>query len=150
MFASSINMHQDTLARLSYAAVKLNTSRREVIVRLLMRVMRDIDAFRRGPGTVCYQPDDREGRWHCFAVKFKTDENEFFADLRKLCKCSVSFLVAIAVEKYLDDMLEENRKGIYDYTGFSGYQILKELSCGILCWRHYWGNPGKTTPLLKE
>jgi len=136
-------MHLDTLVALSVAATRLKMSRRDVIVRLLMRIMRDIDSFPGGFKTVTYQPDDAKERWHCFSIKFKHDENEYFTDLRNVCKCSVSLLVGIAVKKYLDELLNDIEKAIYNYKPFSCYMLQREDSCGIICWRIYWGIPTK-------
>jgi hypothetical protein len=141
MAATTINMHLDTLTSISRAAIKLKTSKRDIIVRLLMRIMREIDGFKAGFSSVRYQANDPEGRWHCFSINFKIDESEFFSDLRNFCKCSVSLLVAIAVEKYLGEMIEELKEGLHNYFRFSNYIIHREMIDGIVCWRLYWGSP---------
>jgi hypothetical protein len=143
MIATTINIHISTMTALSRAAIKLNVTRREIIVRLLMRVMRDCDDYRREFSTVRYQSDDRERRWHCFSIKFKNDENEFFTDLRKLCKCSISLLVAIAVKRYLKQMIVEIEKGVHKYAPFRYYLLQQVVVNGIICWQLYWGNPRK-------
>jgi hypothetical protein len=139
MIATSINMHVDTLGLISRGAAKLDISKRALIVRLLMRIMRDVGRFQRGFSTVKYQPDDNDGRWHCFSIRFKPDENEFFTDLRNFCKCSVSLLVAIAAEKYLAEILGENENEVYNNALFRNYNVRKEVTDGIIYWIISWG-----------
>jgi hypothetical protein len=141
MIATSINIRNEIFGTLSRAAVKLSISRRDIIVRLLMRIMRNIDKHQGGFTSVRYQPDGPGSGWHCFSIKLNPDENEFFSDLRKICKCSVSLLVAMAVEKYLNDMLEEKLKAIYNKSPFVNYIIHRELVDRVICWRIYWGVP---------
>jgi hypothetical protein len=143
MLATSLNMHRDTLIVLTRAAVRMRISRREIIVRLLMRVMCEVDAYRRDHCNVAYQGDNTDKKWHCFPIKFNNDEREFFTDLRKICKCSVSLLVAIAVEKYLVDMISETIKGVYKNVRFNCHEIKKEIQCGLVCWQIHWGHPGE-------
>jgi hypothetical protein len=142
MLATSINVHIRTLSALSRAAQAMGVSRRDVVVRLLMRIMHDVDMYQSGCRTVRYQPDDEKGKWRCFPLKFKPDENEFFADLRKVCKCSVSLLVAMAVDRYLDELLTKSAGKIeYNYNIFRNYFIKKVIIDGIICWQIYWGTP---------
>jgi hypothetical protein len=147
---TTINIHEDIYTRISAAAVKLDTSRRDIIIRLLMRMMKNNSTPRRGFTTVKYQPGDATGRWHPFHICYKNDENEFSVDLRKFSKYSVSFILAIAVEKYLDQLTgDANEKGMYNYTGFSNYVIYREVVEGIISWRLYWGYPPEELKSLK-
>jgi hypothetical protein len=141
MIATSINMQIDTFTLLSRAAVQLNTSRRAIIVRLLMRIMHNISRHQGGFTSVRYQPGNSEKRWHCFSIRFKPDENEFFMDLRKLCKCSVSLLVAIAVEKYLDEMIRNKKRTVYNNIMFENYLLSRTAVDGIISWQIHWGTP---------
>jgi hypothetical protein len=150
MLATSINMHRSTFLAVSRAAARLSTTRRSVVVRLLMRVMRDIDRHQGGFATISYQPEDPKGEWHCFSIRFRPDENGFFHDLRNTCKCSVSFLVAIAAEKYLDELLNENRGYVNKNIWFRNYVIHREVNDGLICWQIYWGYSKKHLRNLLE
>ncbi|HNV45473.1 MAG TPA: hypothetical protein PLE73_02640 [Spirochaetota bacterium] len=141
MIKTTINIHVDTLGRVSAVAGALNMPRRDIIVALLMRIMKHNARFRRGFSTVTYQPDDPRGVWRCFSISFKKDENEFFVDLRKVCKRSVSYLVAIAVEEYLDDFVAEHINGMHNYAPFRHYVLRQEVIDDVICWHCYWGNP---------
>ena len=141
MLVTTLNIHTDVFFKLTQASIILKKSRRDIIVILLMRIMRDIHKFRRGFATVKYQPDDLKEKWHCFPIKFKFDENEFWTDLRKVSKYSVSYLLAIAVDNYLDELMLGNKKNIYNYIYFKNYVLYREVIDGIICWQSYWGFP---------
>jgi len=136
---TSINMHCKTRYSVIRAARILDMSQRDVVVLLLKRAMRDIDATQGGFSTVKYQQHRPREEWHCFCIQYHQDEYEFFNDLRRLCKRSVSRLLAIAVKKYLDELLGFSRKSIINYLGYLGYSVGKSIVKGIICWHFYWG-----------
>ncbi|OHD63030.1 MAG: hypothetical protein A2176_09420 [Spirochaetes bacterium RBG_13_51_14] len=72
----------------------------------------------------------------------KPDEYEFFLDLRKVFKQSVSRLVAYAIDKYLDEITQKIRKGSDNYR-FKNYAISRIIIEGVICWVLYWGVPRK-------
>jgi hypothetical protein len=133
-------MRHKIFFKLSLASSRLGKTRREIVVMLLMKIMRDIEGFQGGFALVRYQERDPIKRWHCFSISFGKDENEFFTDLRKLTKFSVSYLVAIAVERYLDELFHdgENR---HNYALFTHYAVGQRTEEGIVCWEFYWGDP---------
>lgn len=141
MTNTTINIRLDILEKITDAAEKLNTSRRAIIVKLLLRSMNDIHKFHRGFTTVKYQPDEEKEKWHCFSIRFKPDEIEFWCDLRKIGKYSISYLVAIAVEKYLDEIIKKFVKVAYNYARHSNYVLYREVVEGVICWQCYWGLP---------
>jgi len=149
MLATTLNIHKEIFLKLTQASILLKKSRRAIIIMLLMRIMRDIHKIRRGFTTVKYQPDDLKEKWHCFSIKFKFDENEFWGDMRKVGKYSVSFLLAIAVNKYLDEILGRNKKKIYNYVHFNNYLLYREVIDGIICWKSYWGFPSEQIKALR-
>ena len=139
MASTTINIRREVLSKITNAAIQSNKSRREIIIYLLKLVARNNDSHLRGFGTVKYQSDDDPDNWHCFHIRFKPDEYEYFLDLRKVCKCSVSHLVAIAADKYLNDIMAN----VDNYALFSNYVLRREIIDGIICWHLYWGYPEK-------
>jgi hypothetical protein len=136
-------MRHQIFFKLSLASSRLGKTRREIVVMLLMKIMRDIEGFQGGFALVRYQERDPLKRWHCFSISFRKDENEFFTDLRKLGKFSVSYLVAIAVERYLDELFEDGDNG-HNYALFTHYAVGQRTEGGIVCWELYWGDPVDT------
>jgi hypothetical protein len=87
--------------------------------------------------------------WRRVHVRFEADEYEYFLDLRKLMKMSLSLILSIAVDRHLDTMSKDTDKNRY-----RNYIIIKESIDEITCWRMIWGYPpslaryfapGKTT-----
>jgi hypothetical protein len=143
MLRTTVNMQNSIFFKLGLAASRLGKTRRDIVVTLLMRLMSDIERFQGGFTLVRYQERDPLRQWHCFSISFRKDENEFFTDLRKLGKFSVSYMVAIAVERYLDELMREGDER-HNYAGFTHYAVGLRLEGGIICWELYWGDPPNT------
>jgi len=139
MVSTTINMHSNTREGIRRAARTRNTTQKEVIAYLLQRLMRDVDKYQAGFWGVRYQTDVPKKGWHRYFIRFREEEYEYFTDLRKLCKHSVAFLIAIAVENYLNESFEENNKARYNYCSFPGYSLAKKVINDIECWLRYWG-----------
>ena len=137
MVKTTLNLHVEVLNRIGECADRLNRSRKEIIVMLLKRIMRDMDRYARSFRTVEYQEDAPKDMWRCYHVRFREDENEFFVDLRKFCKRSVSLLVAIALRDYCDELLGN----AVTSCNFCHYVFFHEKVEGIYSWRLYWGFP---------
>jgi hypothetical protein len=136
-------MRHDIFLKTGLAAARLGKTRREVVIMLLRRIMCDIDRFEGGFTLVKYQPRDPLKQWHCFPITFRKGENEFVTDFRKLGKVSVSYLVAIAAERYLEELLKD-KESRHNYVEFTHYAIGQRVEGGIICWELYWGDPGPT------
>lgn len=150
MAATTLNMHRAVLLKVSKAAAHRNVSRRSLIIDLLMRVLREHDSFMGRAALVKYQPDDADGNWHRFHIRFKQEEYEFFLDLRKICKCSVSLLLALAVDRYLCEHASVESVGVDKYIYFNKYILERGVLEGYICWHIYWGyEKNKQDPLRR-
>ncbi len=138
MIATTVNLHNNTLVKITNSAVQLKKSRHEIIVILLGRIMNDHERIKHRFTSVKYQPDDSRENWHCFHIRFRQDEYEFFLDLRKLCKCSVSLLIAIAVDRYIHEIGNNSHKYVDKYLEFNIYILKKKLTDGIISWHLNW------------
>jgi len=83
-----------------------------------------------------YQEKCSPDEWHTFHVRFRPDEYEYFLDLKKILKFSVSGILAIAVNKYLPAITKTD---ICDNYQFQNYIIGRETIDGVICWRLAWG-----------
>ena len=63
------------------------------------------------------------------------EECEYFLDLRKLLKLSVSLILVYAVEKFLDKLLKKNST---DNNRFRNYVFIKDVIDDIICWKFIW------------
>ena len=149
MLATTLNVHHDVLAKITEIAVRHEKTLREIIVLLLKRIMDDHVGLMRGFTTVRYQSDDDRKNWHCFHIRFKHDEYEYFNDLRKVCKRSISLLISIAIDRYYDELTSAPINVVDNYTQFNNYVLRREVVGGIITWLLYWGYPERHLRTLR-
>ncbi len=132
---TTLNLHASTLVSITAAARAKGVSRSALIRTLFKRIMNDMS----DPDTigivVRYQGRRRPEEWHVFHLQVRPDEYEFFLDLKKLLKMSVSLILAIAVKKYLNgkEALSTDNYRYKDYT------IIKMTTGNMLTWKFIWG-----------
>jgi len=140
MLRTTIYMKKSIFTRIGHAADRLGTSRRAIIVMLLERIRHDIDQFQGDFTLVKYQPRDPRKEWHRFTIVYKKQENELVSDFRRLGKLSVSYFIAKATERYLNEILMEGGS-VHNYVELDHYAIGKSIVNDIICWEFYWGPP---------
>ncbi len=143
MISTTYNLHCDVFNKITDLANRLNISRSKMIRRLLNQLMLNQNLRFNGFKSVNYQSDDDENNWHCFHIRLREDEYEFFNDLRKISKCSVSLLIAISLDQFFTTLHSENNLFVDNYTQCRHYVIIRDQVDGILCWYLYWGFPEK-------
>lgn len=139
---TTININIDILDRLLDASSITGESKRNIISSLMRRLSEDYERIAVPWKRIAYQKRDGKKKWKRLHVTLMPDEYEFFLDLRKACKLSVSRLVAFAAEKYLDEIIAEFMEGTDNYR-YSNYTISYLINNGIVCLIHYWGIPEK-------
>ena len=87
---------------------------------------------------VQYQKRRNQDEWYTFHLQVREDDYEYFLDLRKLLKMSVSLILAYAVEKYLDKLTKKNST---DNNRYRNYVVIKDVVDNIICWKFIWGFP---------
>ncbi len=137
---TTINIDHDVLEKISRAAIRAGVSRRDMISSLLRRLSDDHEMMMRSWERVRYQERNNDNRWKCLHVVLWPDEYEFFLDLRKAYKQSISRLIAYAVEKYLDEVINYVMKNT-DNNRYKNYVIVCNIIDGVVCWGYYWGVP---------
>jgi len=134
---TTLKIDLEIMEKITLAAKSKKISRTELIIILLNKVMDStVEPYFLGK-MVKYQKRRNRDEWHRFHIKLKLDEYEFFLDLRKLLKMSVSLILAYAVDKYLQLIL---RKATDNYL-HKNYLMIRESIDGIKCWKLYWGYP---------
>lgn len=133
---TTLNVHVDILSKISRAAQLKSLSRSAMIILLIKKIMDDApDTIHIGK-MVRYQDKSKPGEWHIFHVRLRMDDYEYFLDLRRLFKMSVSLILAYAVERYLAEILKTN---ISDNYQFRNYTVIREDIDNIISWRLIWG-----------
>ncbi len=135
---TTINIHIDVLKIIACAADAKGLSRSKIIHTLLKKVMVKSSEVLRMGRLVQYQEKHPPDEWHTFHIVLREDEYEYFMDLKKLLKMSISLILAIAVKKYISDLLNSN---LTDNNRFRNYVIVMETIDSIICWKLYWGYP---------
>ncbi len=116
---------------------------------LIQRVMRGNRKLLKSNTRVKYQERDEKENWRRLHISFNEDEYEYCLDMRKFFKMSVSLILAFAVMRYLDDIINELIDGSKntDNYRFRNYMFINKIIDGIICWQIYWGYP-KKYPIL--
>ena len=147
MIRTTLNIKSSLLNRLDNATTICNIKRNKIIVLLLQRLMDDIDKFFNKSRWVKYQNDlvvDND-YWMKLHVKYTQYQYDYFTDMRKVYKCSVSLLLAYAIENYLNEILEligreKNNENLDNYLKRS-HAIFGCYVDGVMCWKLFWGIP---------
>jgi hypothetical protein len=129
---TTMNIHLAEWIKICWVAARLAKTRREVIMTLLALLLRDMERLQGKFTTVKYQEDDPEGWWHCYTILIRSDELEFWSNIGRLSKLSLSNLIAVAVEKYWVKLLEEKSNEIHKYVRFIQYKVLNGGNFGLM------------------
>jgi hypothetical protein len=144
---TTINISHDCLNKISDAARLSGKSRTEIIIHLMKNVMDVREPQVRCGRSVQYQGKAAWDNWRTVHVRFRPDDYEYFLDLRKLLKMSVSLILSIAVNKYLKRLMHENKADNYQVTN---YVVLKKIINGITHWILIWGFPPNIEAYLDQ
>ena len=142
---TTLNIRTDITEKINMAVQSRGISRSEMIVILIKKVMDDISDPGRMGRMVRYQERCRPDEWHTVHLYVREDDYEYFLDLRKLLKMSVSLILAYAVEKFLDKLLKRNGT---DNNRYRNYVIAREVINDIICWKLIWGFPPNIEKLV--
>jgi hypothetical protein len=137
---TTIYIHEVTLVRLRLAAAMTGYSCRSIISVLLRRYAEDNTGSSIQWTRVSYQKQDAGNSWRRLHLQLNPDEYEFFLDLRKVFKRSVSACVALAIDMYLDDVVCNMKKDIDNYR-YKNYSFARVIIDGVVCWILSWGVP---------
>ncbi|MCP4129749.1 MAG: hypothetical protein GY754_01915 [bacterium] len=144
---TTINMNIELLDRVEAASQQLNMSRSKIIVLLLNRVMLKkeipLEVFKQ----IKYQPRNLASNWKQVHAYPEVEVYEAWIDMRKIFKRSVSLVLAIAIEEFLDQLVvdlsaAEDPGGLDNYP--PAYTFLARESSGIQKFVIYWGLPEMT------
>lgn len=119
---------------------KYGHSRRKIISSLLRRLADDKVIFPKPWKRIQYQKRSPKNEWRRFHLYLREDEYEFFLDLRKFYKRSISYLIAFAMDCYLDDINKIGREPGDNYP-YKNYMLSRMVIEKITCWILYWGVP---------
>ena len=139
MIHTTFNFHISTYNLLGYLAGRLNRSRSSVIKAAMQLQSGEANAEEMPAQAASYQNRDSRENWKTFHIDLTPEEYEYFFDMRKLFKLSVSFLIALALRKYGWRLSGDD----VDKNIFAQYKFVQEIHYGIKFFITCWGNPGE-------
>ena len=147
---TTVYIHKNTLVMLNRGAAVTGRARTFIIKLLMQRLMRDNHKMLQSHSRVRYQERADKEEWHRLHMVMNEYEYEYYLDMRKFFKMSVSYILAFAVRRYLDEVMNELIKGniITDNYRFRNYIFIKKIIDDVICWQIYWCVPHKRPILL--
>ncbi len=144
---TTVNVHIILLEEMFTASVHCNVSCNYLALCLLKMIDKahrkwNPEKFIKFASRVKYQ--DRESdksKWKTLHIRFPAGSYEYSIDLRKICKMSVSFLLAEAIRKYLRKLIRILIGNHGDSYPCSNYVLSCEMVGDVVCWKLYWGIP---------
>lgn len=149
---TTIHIQRNTLEMLERGAAITGRSRTLIIKMLMQRLMRDNQKMLQSHSRIRYQERDLKENWHRLHIVMSEYEYDYFLDMRKLYKMSVSLILAFAVRHYLDEVMNIllDKHQITDNYLFRNYLLIKKIIDGVICWQIYWGIPRKLPDIASD
>lgn len=144
--AKTLNMRKDIKRKLDDAVVISGKTRSELIVLVMRKALRDFRKLVTHGRNICYQEKAPQSAWCRQHVSIFSRDYEYFLDMRKFFKRSVSLLVSYAIENYLDEVCNDATD--IDNYQFLQYAIVPQMVDTAICWKIYWGFPRKIRKIL--
>jgi hypothetical protein len=144
---TTININDAIMTRLDNAVLSTGKTRSDLIVDVMKKVLGEYRGLLTYRGRVRYQEKGPGDSWKRMHITLLARDYEFFLDSRKLFKRSVSFLIAYAIIKYLDEVC--NNPDNQDNYQFIHYAIVPKIVDTAICWKIYWGFPIKKHKILQ-
>jgi len=151
-------MREEVISLLISAEEQTSYSREELLVMAMRKMMKDHEAFERDEGRIEYQKrfDEKTGMRiikHRVKMRLLIREYNYFQDMRKFFRRSISLVMAIAVFTYLAEIVEKILKKDYEALHannypFECYAVMGKCIENIPTWRIWWGVPPDLELLL--
>jgi len=142
MIKSSVNINIGKLSLLENFSEVSKLPVNEIVALLLRKIMKDGKYSAKKFRAVKYQEIDPDKNWDTLTVYFEDVDYEFFTDMRKFFKESVSLLLSKAIDLFLDTILSEVEEILLNYAD-SDWDIRRDdVETGVI-WSIFWIKPGK-------
>ncbi len=151
-------MCDDVIERLADAEERTKRPQEELLVLSMRLMMKDYEAYEREDGRIEYQKrfDEETNepiKKHRVKMRLSIREYNYYQDMRRIFRRSISLVMAIAVRNYLAKivaaLLCENPDVVLaDTYPFENYAIMGKCIENIPTWRIWWGVPPKLKLLL--
>jgi hypothetical protein len=139
LIETTLHVHKSILNKLNKSADITGRSRTSIIKLLIQRIMKDNQRMIKTNSRVKYQERDLKENWHRIHIVLNEYEYEYCFDMRRFFKMSVSYILAFAVLRYLDEILKRNKST--DKYFYTSYIFIKKTHDVAISWQIYWGIP---------
>lgn len=151
-------MCEDVIDLIENAEEKTKLPKEMLLMFTMHRMMKDYRSYIREEGRIEYQKrfDEKTGEpivKHRVKMKVNQCDYDYFQDMRKFFRKSILLVMAIAVFRYLNEIVDKilNKKigvVIEDSYPLQNYAILGKCIDNIPTWRIWWGIPTNLELLL--
>ncbi len=138
---TTINIKSEILGKITKASSKMNISMNRIINLLIIRLVHNKSLKLKMFTSVKYQETGGNIIWHKLHVSLTTDIYEKALDLRKVLKMSVSLIIAKAVEKYLQEIINDFFQTGKTDNYFQNYVFIPNFHKGTLYFTIFWAYP---------
>ncbi|HPA71160.1 MAG: PH domain-containing protein [Spirochaetes bacterium] len=140
MTNTTINLGAECLDKLVRVSLNTGISRSALVSSLLKQAGTRITKRFENGAAVRYQERRSKDKWKRVHLSLRRDEYEYCIDLRKVKKLSVSFIIAIAIEQFLDDLIIKMKDNPDNYR-YRNYVIICNTEKNVTNINIYWGIP---------
>ena len=145
---TTLNIKKKILDKINNSSSNTGISRSKIIKLLFARTIKDNHKLVKSNRGIVYQDSNDNNDWHKFHIVYRIDEYEYYLDMRKLFKMSLSRILAYAVESYMREIMKKltvkNREKFTDNYPLKNYITIKDLTTGVVCWKLFWWIPVET------
>jgi hypothetical protein len=137
MIRTTVNMTREVYEMICSVSRKSGMSKTTVIKILLRKIStkeKRVKMWKR----IEYQKRNSSQEWQTFHLSIEEAEYEYYLDLRKLLKKSLSLIIFIAANEFIEIV---NTTLSDNYPFFNYIITSSETTFGIQKWSVYWGIP---------
>ncbi len=140
---TTVYIKVDLLTKIAEISAIHAISISEIISILIHKTLKNCSIKAKLFNSIKYQKTGDDILWHTLHVSFSEDVYEKALDLRKVMKMSVSFLIARAIELYLEQVIKELSQKNNADNYLQEYTFLSSKYNGLLYFSIFWRNPPK-------
>lgn len=142
MHHTTLNIHKRIKRRIKKLSVKRGMTQSDIVILLLKYYQTNECKICDLKNSVKYQKKGKKKYWKRFHIVLTDQEYEFFTDMRKLSKKSVSLILALSLSKYYNFIYEELKsKSLESFVREYCFETRKNnlsIKDGILLWAIKW------------
>ena len=133
MIETTLYIGKKTWEHIEIIARRTGKTKQAIVIWALHRFSIDSDSQSFSWSRIKYQQRSPHASWSQIHLRLTPSDYEFFLDIRKIFKSSVSRLVAMAVKKYIREIIRNKRMMSNNY-GIKNYVFSRINIYGVRTW----------------